>query len=208
MHKRAFTLIELLVTIVILGILIALFVPALGKARESARRAMCMNNLRQIGAAIIMYTDDHDFHFPPPFTTRPDGVVLQHWYEFLDGQYIDNQSIWFCPSFKEAQYGPFFFSYAYNYNLGDMTKEWRGRDINEIRSSSQCMMVADSFNDYGDPSSPFFAQCLMNQSSNNFQIGNRHSGGANIVFVDCHVSWHLKTDIPMSGDEAILWWNY
>ena len=65
MRKRAFTLVELLVVMAVLGIVISLFVPALGKARESARRAQCTNNLRQIGTAIYLYLDDHNFTFPP-----------------------------------------------------------------------------------------------------------------------------------------------
>lgn len=59
-----FTLIELLVVIAIVGILAALLVPALGRARESVRRAHCANNLRQIGIAWYLYLDDHNECFP------------------------------------------------------------------------------------------------------------------------------------------------
>ncbi len=64
MNKKAFTLIELLVTIVIIGIIAALLVPALGRAKEGARRAQCTNNLRQIGVAWWLYLDDHNECFP------------------------------------------------------------------------------------------------------------------------------------------------
>ncbi len=60
MKKKAFTLLELLVVIVIIGILAAILVPAIGRAREGARRAQCANNLRQIGIAWYLYLDDHD----------------------------------------------------------------------------------------------------------------------------------------------------
>ena len=62
--KKGFTLLELLVVIAIAGLLGALLLPAFGRARESARRAQCTNNLRQHGLAWHMYLDDHGERFP------------------------------------------------------------------------------------------------------------------------------------------------
>lgn len=63
-RKKGFTLVELLVVIAVIALLMAILLPALGKAREQARRVLCGHNAKQIGVAILAYTGDREDKLP------------------------------------------------------------------------------------------------------------------------------------------------
>jgi prepilin-type N-terminal cleavage/methylation domain-containing protein/prepilin-type processing-associated H-X9-DG protein len=221
MGRRGFTLIELLVVIAIIAILAAILFPVFAKAREKAKQASCLSNLKQLSLAVLMYCGDYDDVFPK----AGDWGVSQNEYHLWDmlAPYVKNDAIWACPSgdYTLNTYpappggGNEWWStsvhecgYGYNFMLApEGNLSWRSMmKLTQIRYPADCFLLGDAMNldiCWQINRLAYAGVCpwqLPSGDCNNLaewqQSDNtRHNGGENIAYVDGHAKWQSANAI-------------
>lgn len=131
--RRAFTLIELLVVVAIIVILVAILLPSLGQARESAKATLCASNLRQIGVASLMYAEENRGYV---LCRRNEGQAgNSFWHEILhkwDAPYLPSPGkVLSCPSL------PMRYPYSLEYKTGNYVAydQWKWYQVYGCRTN-------------------------------------------------------------------------
>ena len=211
-QKKGFTLIELLVVIAIIAILAAILFSAFAKARESARRASCVNNLKQLGVAFQLYSQEYDERLPSAAHGGNQGVAqsgtwmyYREYEAFASGNpntidptrsslypYVNNKSVFVCPSDGVGQkIGE---SYAYNSCLtqfDDTKSVWPGKSLTAIENPSGTLLVAEEGGQATDDALLNMGGTGgMTQGYNWSSYSDRHLGGSCVAFVDGHVKFY------------------
>src|SRR3954463_4131652 len=111
--QRAFTLIELLVVIAIIAILAALLLPALAAAKARGQRTQCINNLKQVGLAFRLWSDDNGDKYPWRVSTNSEGsqTLPVTWLHYMViSNEVKTPRVFLCPSDSEkmlaTSFGP------------------------------------------------------------------------------------------------------
>jgi prepilin-type N-terminal cleavage/methylation domain-containing protein/prepilin-type processing-associated H-X9-DG protein len=191
---RAFTLIELLLVIAILGILASLMVPALGRAKAQAYHAACLNNLRQLGIATRLYSDDYQERLPsaeilPTQPIDPQNPlpricdVLASYVGKAAGTNPTGATVFKCPVDRKGRFDSEGSSYEWNFDLN-------GRRMDETRSDGAFLLLKK-----GDPSggiTNFVLTLPPGTTPLLLDYDDFHprppKPGKNVVFMDGHVA--------------------
>jgi prepilin-type N-terminal cleavage/methylation domain-containing protein/prepilin-type processing-associated H-X9-DG protein len=211
--RKGFTLIELLVVIAIIAILASILFPVFSKAREKARQTSCLSNIKQLGMAGMMYSDDYDEMLPTNVmdingSTAQDAGDMT-WRSMIL-PYVKNTQIFLCPSDRNpgspAFTGGMDWGQKAGYALnvvhwldGDAATPPFGRDLGGCEDVSSVIFLfesdgAESASNGGGPAHGW-------QGSGKWPT--RHNEGSNVAFVDGHAKWLKPSAFCREGADCL-----
>lgn len=187
-QKLGFTLVELLVVIGIIALLIAMLLPSLNKARESANSVKCASQLRQIGMGFQLYASRTKGFLIPGITGVPSP--LDNWSKVAAAELVDRanegansrEKVFRCPSNlisaqgDSSSHNSYFTSAAL---VGDIPGGLKPMKFVKVRQNSERILVAESISGGNGAATP--------DGTGNRNTANWHNRGANYLFVDGHV---------------------
>ena len=202
--RRGFTLIELLVVIAIIAILAAILFPVFAKAREKARQASCLSNLKQLGVGLMMYVQDYDEMYMPTGYVIPSLGTNPNvnWWRYLIYPYVKNWQIFLCPS---ASYGldpsnpnnQLTNSYGYSSALNGLSQGSLSKPAEFIAMGDSVHWIGDCYGvwTYAYAAPTGWPGNFSTTPSIRTEANTRHNFGSNLVFADGHAKWYSTPTI-------------
>ncbi len=227
-RRNGFTLIELLVVIAIIAILMAILMPALKRAKEQGERAGCMNNLRQLQLAWILYADDHDdllpsceagngfkAQFGPAWVgltwagnwtqgaTLPEADQIKGIMEGTLWPYVRDTGLYKCPSGYRGELMTYAMMISSNGRSIDGSPQFKKRIL--VPQPAQRLIFIDE-----GLSSPDAYSTRYNQAAWWDQPSTRHGDGTTFAFADGRAEyrkWQGLETIKTGRDNVRTWAN-
>lgn len=209
-HKAAFTLIELLVVISIIALLIAILLPALSKAKDSAVSIKCASQLKQLAVAEHAYAQDNNDKFTHVYNASGEPRWIYLIRDYVNGaKHTDPNSVMNCPAADRSLFSGNKNSYGLNFSMRN--SRWRHK-IQVVLYPSRILVGADrevADMDYTFTSDGFRYSNSWSTVSWARPVEFRHLGNnsANVFFVDGHVSAMNYDQLSYTANpNAWIWW--